>query len=184
MTIRVDGQEGLARALARISERLRDFRPLWDRLDGGPFNRAVDSPLGSEMRAVWDRRFDAGFRHSVRTIRERQAARGGRRTGRGGGEDSYYEANPPGPRAKDDAPYLEWTGATRAAASKFTTREPLNAAIDPVEGYPDDGPLADEGGWNATLAGRLRDSDVFRTRSLDQMLEREAEKWLEEEFAR
>lgn len=185
MTITVEGQAGLVAALARIAARLNDLRPLWDRLDGGPFPTiaATEGPLRAEMRAVWDRSFDLGLRHSPGTVEDRsegltrqpRAGRAGKAAGK-----TYYNSFSPGGRAKPDAPYLEWTGALRAAASTFTTREPLRATIDPVANYQ--GPLETDGGWNATGAAFLQDADVFKVAALEKMIEDEAERWFAAEF--
>lgn len=167
------GSEAAALALiAQIEAKTQDFRPFWARLQAGPFGTggAARGKLADYMQARWDRRFDLGLTHAESTIEDRRE-----RT-----EGTYYGDVGPGRRAKPDAPYLEWSGSLRAAASGFTQFDRLRAEIDPARNYR--GPLESVGGWDATGAKYLTDDALFKPAEFDAMLERELEAWIAEEY--
>lgn len=186
MKIAVESEAAALQLIARVTALVDDFRPFWRRLEAGPFGSGGPErgPLGAYMQARWDRRFDLALQHAEGTVEERRegltragATRGGR-----AGLGNYYDRYAPGRRAKPDAPYFEWTGALRAAASGFTTADQLGAVIDPERNYR--GPLEADGGWNATGARFLTDDALFRPVEFDRMLERELERWITEGIAR
>lgn len=178
--------DNLAAALAHVEKiraRTQDFRPFWARLQSGPFGSGGPErgPLPEYMQARWDRRFDLALNHAKETVEERRDGRS--RTSRPGrtGGGTYYDRFAPGRRAQPDAPYFEWTGALRAAASGFVAVDKLRATIDPVRHYQ--GPLESEGGWNATGARFLSDDDVFKPAEFERMVEAALEKWVADEVA-
>ena len=160
MTRVVESEAAAEALIARVEARLSDLRPFWER-----FQRRQLAPM---MLALWDRRFDLGLVHAPRTIGERQEREG------------YYGDHAPNRRARPDSPFLEWTGALRAAASAFTTVAALKAEIDPARNYR--GPV--DGGWEGTLAGSLSDAVLFRPDRFEAAVDAELQAWADEELRR
>lgn len=118
--------------LHKLQARLQDWRPVW---------ALLEAKLPGIQEAYWDARFYRGLTHGPGTITARRrglgarvprAARQRRRFGLGG---DYYLKNRPGPRAKADAPYYEWTGSIRRATQSATMREAAHMAIEADKAY-------------------------------------------------
>lgn len=195
-TVSVATDAEAARKVAEVMERATDWSSFWDRLDGGPFPRLAAERGGLAEFALqrWDARFGLGWRHAASTIVARNEGLGVsahehvRRKFRYREVDAipqYYEEEQPGARARADFPYLEWTGALRAAASRFTEKTKTRATVDPSANYQ--GPIEGDAGlsgWDLTRAADLGDEDLWPTAAFDALLEREIEAWSAAELAR
>lgn len=195
-TVQVDSVAAALGRVAEIQARATDWSSFWDRLDGGPFPRIAAERGGLAEFAIarWNARFDLGWRHAASTIVARNEGLGlsahehVRRKIRYREVDAvpaYYEEEQPGARAQQDFPYLEWTGALRAAASRFTEKTKTRATVDPSANYA--GPIEGDAGfsgWDLTRAADLKDEDLWPAAAFDALLEREIEAWAATELVK
>lgn len=154
-------------------------------LDMSPFFRKLEEPSGAldvSERESWDKRFRMGVRHHDSTIAARARALGGQRRDKTGRfkmkARDYYQQNKPGPRATRSAPFLEWTGSLRKAASRFTTINANSAHIDPDANYqgPLDGLLSDP--FSTLVSEIVPDDRIFDETILGRRIERELSSFL------
>lgn len=153
--------------------------------DMSSFFRKLEEPSGAldvSERETWDKRFRMGVRHADSTIAARARAKGGQRRDRSGRFKQkaldYYQQNQPGPRATRSAPFLEWTGSLRRAASKFTTINANSASIDPDANYqgPLDGLLSDP--FSTLVSEIVPDDRIFDETILGRRIDRELTSFL------
>ncbi len=202
MNVTVDNQAAAQAEIARRIAKLGDLTSFWRFLEGGPLPAiaAERGPLAEAMLSVWNSRFaPLDLRHAQATIDERAAGLGATtrqrigahfadrsRSRRGAPErHSYYKRASPGRRATPDFPYLEWTGALRAAASRFTFTTPTAATVDPAANY--EGPINDPArpgvnGWDLAM-WRVTEEALFPVGTLDKVLDAALERWLAREAA-